>query len=109
LFFTDGRTSAPGSFLFSLRNNDNLAPFKAPLKHENDPKAIYRRNSVGPTFGEWVPDFTISNKNSGNSVFRTNFGHNYQPPPDYTDTDVKRKSLLAGSEHFTPSEVEVLC
>ena len=30
--FTVGWATAPGSFLFSLRNNDDLPPFKSPLK-----------------------------------------------------------------------------
>ena len=36
LFLRGWWTSAPGSFMYSLRNNDDLAPFKAPLRDEDD-------------------------------------------------------------------------
>ena len=103
LFLTAGYTSAPGSFMFSLRNNEDLPPFKAPLKYENSGHAIYRKILRGPTFGGghdlYIPDHAVSNQASF-----TNFGHTYQPPSEPTNTE----SLLAGSKYFIPSEIEVL-
>ena len=109
LFFTAGagllHTSAPGSFIFSLRNNDDLLPFKAPLKDENDNMAIYRQNYFGPTFG-WSHDFYIADNAGSNTNSITNFGYTYQPPSGYTSGQNNTKSLLAGSYYFTPSEIE---
>ena len=48
-----GHKQAPGSFMFSLRNKENLPPFKAPLKDENTPHAIYAHHDYGPIFGGW--------------------------------------------------------
>ena len=99
-------TSAPGSFLFSLRNNDDLGPFKAPLKNENDRWAIYRYNSYGPCFGGGF-DLCIRNNARSYTYSYTNLGYSYQPPPGYTFGKPNTTSLLAGSYRFTPSEVEV--
>ena len=108
LFLTDGQTSAPGSFLFSLRNNDDLAPFKAPLIDENDVKAIYRYSGFGPTFG-WGRDLLIADNAGSNILSFTNFGTSYQlPPAGYTRHKNNTRSLLPGSVKFTPSETEVL-
>jgi hypothetical protein len=102
LFFTAGYTSAPGSFMFSLRINDDLPPFKAPLKDENSGNAIYRDNRFGPIFGGghdlYIADHAALSKSY------TNFGDTYQPPSGPTDTG----SLLGWSYYFIPSEIEVL-
>ena len=101
---TDGFAAAPGSFLFSLRNNDNLPPFKSPLKNENTWDAIYRHSKYGPTFGSGKDLLILPN----NRQSKTNFGSTYKLPSDYTYIDSRRNSLLAGSYEFTPKEVEVL-
>jgi hypothetical protein len=100
---TAGYTSAPGSFIFSLRNNEDLLPFKAPLKDENSGNAIYRGNWFGPIFGVGQ-DLYIADNAVLNRVCHTNFGHTYQPPSGPTNI----KSLLAGSYSFIPTEIEVL-
>jgi hypothetical protein len=107
LFLTGGNyyQSAPGSFLFSLRNNDNIAPFKAPLKVENDAQAVYQ--GFGPTFG-CCHDLYIASDATSNAYSFANFGFSYEAPPGYTQSENNTKSLLAGSYYFTPSEVEVL-
>ena len=102
---TAGYTSAPGSFIFSLRNNDDLQPFKAPMKYENYGTAIFRNNGFGPTFG-W--DLHIADHAGSNTNSYTHFGYNYQPPTGYTFGHSNTASLLAGSYHFIPSEIEVL-
>ena len=103
LLLTDGYTDAPGSFLFSLRNNDNLQPFKLPLKDENNAQAISRRSDGGPTFGGPMTfQLLISDNARSNENSLALNGDVYQPPDAY------RKTLLAGSEGFKPSEVEVL-
>ncbi len=103
---TGGSAAAPGSFLFSLRNNDDLPPFKAPLKNENTPNAIYRTNHTGPGFGgDRYHDLRIF-LDSRHS--HTDFGHSYQMPPGYVYGAAKTRILLAGSYQFMPAEVEVL-
>ena len=96
-------TSAPGSFLFSLRNNDDLGPFKAPLKNEYSEYATCPRNSYGPCFD----DLRIRDNAGSTTDSFTKFGFTYQPPPGYTYGELNTRSLLAGSYYFTPSEVEV--
>ena len=109
LFLTDRWTSAQGSFLFSLRNNDDLAPFKAPLRDENDMFGIYRDSGYGPTFGYgFGHDLYIADHAGSNTGSYTNFGYTYQPPPGYTRSETKTRSLLPGSFSFTPSQIEVL-
>ena len=44
-----GYTSTPNAFLFSLRNEEGLAPFKSIVKRPS--YAIHRHSSIGPLFG----------------------------------------------------------
>ena len=104
-FLTDILASAPGSFIYSLRNNDSLAPFKSTLKDENDKRAIARVSGRGPIFG---PDLLIASDAGSSTNSRTKFGRTYNLPHGYTYGETNTYSLLAGSRHFTPSEVEVL-
>jgi hypothetical protein len=93
---------ASGSFIFSVRNKENLSPFKAPLKDQNTPFAIYTYHSYGPVFGEGH-DLFISNNAASNTRSYTNFNHNYQAPSGVSDTS----TILAGTNYFQPSEIEV--
>jgi hypothetical protein len=88
------------SFLFSLRNKKNLAPFIANVKPGRVQYAIYCNPNYGPTFGGGN-DVHISDNANGNQESYSNFGHSYQPPPGTAD------SVLAGSYNFTPTEIEV--
>ena len=90
--------SAPGSFLFSLLNHDDLLPFKAPLKEEHQVVIISDLN-FGPVFGL---DLRI-----GSSRSSTDFGDSFQTPPGYAFRKDNTQSFLAGSFHFNPEEVEV--
>ena len=107
LFLTDEYVSAPGSFMYSLRNNDDIASFKSTLKNENDPLAIYRHSRNGPSFGRGH-DLYIANNAGSLSYSYTNFGGTYNLPLGYTYRQINTESLLGGSYIFTPSEVEVL-
>ena len=102
---TDGYAAAPGSFLFSLRNNDDLPPFKATLKNAMAHYAICRNNHTGPAFGGGGGDLRIF-LDSRHS--HTDFGHSYQSPPVYPYGGSNTRTLLAGSYNFKPAEVEVL-
>ena len=103
----DYETSAPGSFIFSLRNNDDLPPFKASLKNENDGFAIVRSHGYGPIFGSGY-DLIIHNNAGSNTQSYANLGDTYKLPSGYTYRGTNTQALLAGSRYFTPSEVEVL-
>ena len=109
LFLTDVHSSsAPGSFMFSLRNNDNLEPFNATLRDQNDVSAIRTESDKGPIFGRGH-DLEIGNDAvSSNTASVANFGSSYKSPSGYTFRQSKTQSLLAGSFRFRPSEVEVL-
>ena len=94
--------------MYSIRNNDGLAPFKSTLKDESDQYAIQRYTGYGPSFGFY--DLLFGNINlagSRNSSY-TNFGATYNLPHGYTYGENNTRSLLGGSFKFTPSEVEVL-
>ena len=92
------------SFLFSLKNKDNVPPFKAPGKSHQ--YAILSCPSYGPIFGAGH-DLLISNDSHTNQHSHTDFGDTYQPPPGYVYGTPQTKSLLAGSYQFTPTEIEV--
>ena len=92
------------AFLFSLKNKDNLEPFKAAV-YRNSHRALYHYSGYGPTFGGH--DLHISNNSNLNTNSYTDFGSTYQPPPGYTPGAANTQDLLAGTHHFTPSEVEV--
>ena len=93
--------------MYSLRNNDDLAPFKAPLRDENDVAAIYHKSDVGPAFGGGR-DLHIAHNAGSTTGSYTRFGHTYQPPPGYTPDKTNTRLLLPGSEYFSPSQTEVL-
>ena len=100
---------APGSFLFSFRNNDNLQPFMAPLINSTNKFAIQRHEKNGLQFGVG-PDLSILNKEIklDTTVSAANLGRTYQAPPGYIFEKGSTPSLLAGSLFFIPAEIEVL-
>ena len=101
---TGGQVSSVNAFLFSLKNKDNLKPFKAVVNQNSAYAFVHSYN--GPTFGAgW--DLHISNNANSNIASFARFGSTYQPPPGYTYDATNTKALLAGTLYFTPSEVEV--
>ena len=97
--------SSVNAFLFSLKNKDNLKPFKA-VVYQNSQHALYHFSYHGPMFG-LGQDLFISNNANLNTNSYTRFGYTYQLPPGYTSDAANTKALLAGTHRFTPSEVEV--
>ena len=98
---SSGYKQAPGSFIFSLRNKENLPPFKVLLNDQNG-NAIYTQNNYGPTFGDGH-DIHISNNAASNTNSYTYFNSAYQTPSGVSDT----RTILAGTYTFQPSEIEV--
>ena len=107
LAWSGSYTSAPASFLFSLRNNDDLPPFKCPLKDAKDGYAIYRKKQNGPTFGRGH-DLYISHLSYWNGDSMADIGLTYEAPHGYTNGHTNTRSLLAGKVLFSPNQVEVL-
>ena len=106
-FFSDSGGSysySAQSFIFSLKNKDNLDPFKVLVK--NLENGIYGNNDYGPTFGAGH-DIHISNNANGNRNSYNNLGHSYVQPPGYTQGSSEIRNLFAGSYKFQPNEVEV--
>ena len=101
-----GYKRADQSFIFSLKNRDNLPPFKSELER-NRQYAMYAMENTGATFGAgW--DLHISDNANSNSGSATRFGGSYKLPNGYYYSTEKTNNLLAGSFYFTPDEVEVL-
>ena len=67
----------------------------------NPSRAIYRRSSYGPAFGGF--DIYIANNANSNANSYTNFGNSYSVPSEVQD----KNTILAGTNYFTPDEVEV--
>ena len=97
--------STSSNYLFSLRNKDNLSPFRSPV-YRNSNKAIYTSPSYGPIFGGGH-DLIIYNNADKKRSSHTNLGHTYRPPSGYSYSSSNTRALLAGSYYFTPTEVEV--
>ena len=95
------------AFLFSLVNKPGWAPVKLPQtgEHSSNRLSIYCSSGYGPTFGGGF-DIYISNYASSNSNSYTSLGSTYSPPSGYSYGSTFAKTFLAGSQHFTPDEVE---
>ena len=78
-----GYSAAPGSFLFSLRSNDDLTPFKSSLRDENDVYATFRGSSFGPYFGSYPGDMKIVDNAGSSSESYARLGNIYKAPPGY--------------------------
>ncbi|XP_028413817.1 protein PML-like [Dendronephthya gigantea] len=95
------------SFLFSLRNKDNLAPFIANIKQGQERYAIYCSRAYGPVFGGGH-DLFIHDKPQLNQSSAGNFGHTYQLPAGYVyASSEEAMNLLAGQPFFHTTEIEV--
>ena len=94
-----GQTS--NAFIFSLRNSENLLPFKTLVTINS--QAIFKRESNGPTFGGGHDLFVDLNNPKGPAWSHSNLGHSYVP----IVAQSKLKTVLAGSLNFVLDEVEV--
>ena len=96
-----GYTATSEAFIFSLNNNEGLAPFVSKVKKEETRYAIYRWSYYGPRFGL---DVYITHNADSNDNSRARLGIDYSVPPAVQD----RYTVLAGTQYFSPDEVEVL-
>ena len=79
-FFSAAMKRSNSSFLFSLRNIDNLAPFIANIKQGQEQNAICCNSDYGPLFGGGN-DLRICKNSQTNQSSYSNFGCTYQLPP----------------------------
>ena len=98
--------NSSSSFLFSLRNKDDLAPFIANIKQGLEQKAIWGYSSYGPIFGGGSDLYICNNPHQVNQS-GSNFGHTYQLPTGYVHGSEQAKNLLAGQYQFLTTEIEV--
>jgi hypothetical protein len=94
------------SFLLSLRNKDNLAPFIANIKQGQEQNAVLCYSSYGPTFGAGH-DLYICDNPQVNQQSYSNFGSTYPPPSGYVCSSEQANNLLAGQYYFLATEIEV--
>ena len=88
------------AFIFSLNNNEGLAPFVSKVKIGYSGMAIYRWSYYGPRFGS---DVFITDNADSNSNSRARLGNYYSVPPAVQD----ERTVLAGTWYFSPDEMEV--
>ena len=97
-----GYGSTSNAFIFSLRNKEGLGPFKSNVT--NPSQAIYRSSGSGPVFGNGWDIYIADNANSNTNSY-SDFGEykDYFVPSGVQD----KNTILAGTNYFTPDEVEV--
>ena len=100
LFIASAYSTSSKSFIFSLLDEEGLAPFKSMVT--NTSFSVYRGSSCGPTFGGGHDIYIADNANQNPNSY-TNFGTFYSLPNNVTD----RYTILAGTRYFSPDEVEV--
>ena len=95
------------AFLFSLVNKPGWAPVKLSQsgRYSYRKWSIYFLSSYGPTFGGGHGIY-ISNYASSNSNSHSNLGYTYSPPSGYSYRSTFTRTFLAGTNRFTPDEVE---
>ncbi|XP_028392005.1 E3 ubiquitin-protein ligase TRIM33-like [Dendronephthya gigantea] len=103
------------SFIFSLRNTNKepkLPPFKCQIYERQIEGAIVCKADCGAIFGGICfgnRDLFICGDANKSQASYSNLGQAYQLPPGFQQGTVQTKALLAGSEYFQPTEVEVFC
>ena len=102
--------TSENAFMFSLKNKDNLPPFKSPILRKET--ATVANKEYGAIFGNGGISTGIDLFISGHpptSKCYANLGNSYKLPDGYVEGTDRATSLLAGRPDFTPSEIEVFC
>ena len=95
-----GYAETPNAFIFALNNFERLAPFVSKMKLQKIRKAIHRDSYYGPNFGN---DLVIHLDAVNIKDSTAGLGTYYSAPPAVQD----RLTVLAGTEYFSPDQVEV--
>jgi len=98
--------SSSKSFIYSLHNVNGYYPMKLQIKSGQEGYAIYTHPSHGPTFGSGH-DIHISNNAGGVQGSYFTCGHSYHLPPGYSSVNSSCHASFAGSQSFTPTDIEV--
>ena len=96
------------SFVFSLKNKDNLIPFTSSILKVDE--ATVSNKIHGAIFGNGAISSGVDLFISGHPPTQkcyANLGNAYELPHGYQKGTAKAGALLAGSSAFTPSEIEV--
>lgn len=96
-----GHGSTSEAFVYSLRNNEDIGPFKSMVNKPS--KAIYRYSGYGPLFGDTPADIFIADEADSNSHSQAFFGGCYSVPSGVKSN----RTILAGTPNFTPDDWEV--
>ena len=86
------------AFIFSISNKEELDPFVSEVRRPDG--AIGRWSWSGPWFGY---DIYIANNANSNSYSNAGLGRFYPAPAAVQNPN----TILAGTERFSPDEVEV--
>ena len=86
------------AFIFSISNKEELDPFVSEVRRPG--RAIGRGSGYGPWFGY---DIYIANNANSNSDSYARLGWHYPAPAAVQNPN----TILAGTEYFSPDEVEV--
>ena len=97
---SDGYAKTPNAFIFSLNNYERLAPFVSKVMTDKKNKAIHRHSRFSPKFGDDLVIYCDPVKRKDSNA---RLGFRYSIPPGVHD----RLTVLAGTQFFSPDEVEV--
>ena len=86
------------AFIFSISNKEELDPFVSEVRRLY--WTIYRGSGYGPCFGN---NIEIANNANNNNNSYARLGWHYPAPAAVQDPN----KILAGTENFSPDEVEV--
>ena len=96
---SSGYGDTPNAFIFSLRNKEELHPFKSMIKAPQ--YAIYKHLVYGPTFGNAWDIYISDNANTNSYSFA--YLRTYEAPKESQDPT----TILSGASHFSPVDWEV--
>ena len=97
------------AFIYSLTNNNGSGhavynPVKLRVKSDKYNEAVFPCDPAGPIFGRM--DIFISNNAATEQDSYTYCGNSYPLPPGYSLSD-SNCTFYAGSNQFTPTDIEV--
>ncbi|XP_067031234.1 uncharacterized protein [Acropora muricata] len=102
---SSGYVSSSKSFIYSLHNVNGYYPMKLQIKSGQEGYAIYGHPSYGPIFGGGH-DIRISN-NAASHQGSYCYCYSYHLPPGYSSVNSSCHASFAGSQSFTPTDIEV--
>lgn len=104
-----GRVHSPTSFMFSLVNKPGWGPTKLPQLGYDSPIgfSMMSCDRNGPVFGSGSDLTIVDNAHLGKKSY-AHIGMSYSAPKGQSPDSDFTNTFMAGSEYFSPNEVEVL-